>query len=218
MRAIYHDSRFIKWSFLGLWCGTLIALGTPFTYKLTSIPLGDDLCFTAFTFHRNVEVISLSLVVLFDTAVMVAISIRMMSYSLSNSWKSKLYCLIFGNEMGHTSRVFLKSSQVYYLSVVVTLLLDRLVTHHSSYSSLVTVQLCYLGMLLSPIPDIIVVMVGMFQAVFHNTMICRVFRMMKLDSGTSSDTMPTYTTPMAFDLNGLLTQDSSLTSNDTVVS
>ena len=115
VRAIYHDSRFIKWSFLGLWCGTLIALGTPFTYKLTSIPLGDDLCFTAFTFHRNVEVISLSLVVLFDTAVMVAISIRMMSYSLSDSWKSKVFSLVFGNEMGHTSRLLLKSSQIYYL-------------------------------------------------------------------------------------------------------
>ena len=115
VRVVYHDSRFIKWSYSVLWCGTLMALGTPFTYKLTSIPLGDGLCFTSFILHRNVEIIALSLLVLFDTAVMIAISIRMVSYSLSNSWKSKMYCLIFGNEMGHTSRVFLKSSQIYYL-------------------------------------------------------------------------------------------------------
>ena len=115
VRVVYHDSRLIKWLYFALWSGTLIALGTPFTYKLTTIPLGDGLCFTSFIFHRNVEIIALSLLVLFDTAVMIAISIRMVSYSLSNSWKSKMYCLIFGNEMGHTSRVFLKSSQIYYL-------------------------------------------------------------------------------------------------------
>ena len=98
-------------------------------------------------------------------------------------------------------------------------------SHHRSVihclpfrSSLVTIQLCYLGMLLSSISDFIVVMVAMFQAVFHNTMICRVFRMMKLDSGTPADTMHTYMTPIAFDINGPLSQNSSLTSDHTLVS
>ena len=93
-----------------------------------------------------------------------------------------------------------------------------LFAYPSFSSSIVTVQLCYLGMLLSSLSDIVVVSVGMFQAVFHNIMICRVFRMMKLDSGTSLDTMHTYLTPIAFDLNGPHSQNSSLTSDNTLVS
>ena len=93
-----------------------------------------------------------------------------------------------------------------------------LFAYPSFSSSIVTVQLCYLGMLLSSLSDIVVVSVGMFQAVFHNIMICRVFRMMKLDSGTSLDTMHTYMTPIAFDLNGPHSQNSSLTSDNTLVS
>ena len=115
LRAIYHDYRIIKYFFFALWSGTLIALGTVFTSQLKGIPLGNGLCLTISIFHRTVAIASLFLLTIFDTAVMVAISIRMMSYSLSNSWKSKVYCLIFGNEMGHTSKVFLKSSQIYYL-------------------------------------------------------------------------------------------------------
>ena len=60
----------------------MIALWIPFVNKLTSIPLGDGLCFMSFTFHRNVEVISLSLVVLSDMTDVVAISIGMMFYMI----------------------------------------------------------------------------------------------------------------------------------------
>ena len=115
VRAVYHDSRPIKCVFLFLWLLTLVSIGTPFTYTLPSIPLGDGKCFVTFIFHRRLEAISLAALTLFDTAVMIAISIRMMSYSLSDSWKSKVSSLVFGNEMGHTSRLLLKSSQIYYL-------------------------------------------------------------------------------------------------------
>ena len=115
IRALYSNSRVLISSFFILWCTTLISLGIPVMYKLRSISLGNDLCATSFEFHRYPVVIAVSLMTLFDTTIMVAISIRMMSYSLSDSWKSKMFCLIFGNEMGDTSRMFLKSSQVYYL-------------------------------------------------------------------------------------------------------
>ncbi|KAK7686672.1 hypothetical protein QCA50_010272 [Cerrena zonata] len=199
VRAVYNHSRIIQGVFFALWALTLIALGTPFTYEVPSIPLGNGLCFKSLVFHRHFEAISLSLLIVFDTAVMVAISIRMMSYSLSDSWKSKVYSLVFGNEMGHTSRLFLKSSQIYYFS-------------------LVSIQFVYLGaLLLTSIPDEIVVMVALFQALFHNIMICRVYRMMKLDSGSPSDNVPSYVTPIAFDLNdALYTQDSTLVSHRTI--
>ncbi|KAK7690228.1 hypothetical protein QCA50_006881 [Cerrena zonata] len=199
VRAVYNHSRIIQGVFFVLWALTLIALGTPFTYEVPSIPLGNGLCLRSLVFHRHFEAISLSALTLFDTAVMIAISIRMMSYSLSDTWKSKVYSLVFGNEMGHTSRLFLQSSQIYYFS-------------------LVGIQLAYLGTLLSPsIPDEIVVMVALFQAMFHNIMICRVYRMMKLDSGSPSDNVPSYVTPIAFDLNDALdTQDSTLFGDRTI--
>ena len=114
VRAVYHTSIVIRWLFFVLWAMTSVALGIPFTIKLNSTPIGNGLCYTNFIIHRTVTVITLFTVTLFDTAVMVAISLRMVSYSLSDSWRSKAFCLIFGNEMGHTSRVFLKSSQKYY--------------------------------------------------------------------------------------------------------
>ena len=49
-------------------------------------------------------------------------------------------------------------------------------------------------------------MVGMFQAVFHNIMICRVFRMMKLDSAVGFETTETYLTPIAFYVRDLPSQ------------
>ena len=76
-------------------------------------------------------------------------------------------------------------------------------------SSLITVQLCYLGTLLSSTSDTLVAMVAMFQTSFHNMMTCRVFRMMKLDLDTSADTVPTYVTPIAFDLDVLDSQNIS---------
>ena len=115
VRAVYHDSRPIKGVFLFLWLLTLVSIGTPFTYTLPSIPLGNGKCFITFIFHRRLVAISLAALTLFDTAVMIAISVRMMAYSLSDSWKSKVFSLVFGNEMGHTSRLLLKSSQIYYL-------------------------------------------------------------------------------------------------------
>ena len=116
VRAVYHDSRAIKYVFFVLWLATLAILGVPFTVKLTSTPLGSDKCLTIdYSYRRCLSIISLFALTLFDTAVMVAISVRTVSYNVEGSWKSSLCCLIFGNEMGHTSRVFLKSSQVYYL-------------------------------------------------------------------------------------------------------
>lgn len=116
IRVVYHDSRVIKYSFFALWSATLVALGVPSTIELPFIPLGNGVCLTSkYIYHRHLSIVSILALAVFDTAVMAAISVRMVSYSLSDSWRSKLYCLVFGNEMGHTSRLFLTSSQIYYL-------------------------------------------------------------------------------------------------------
>lgn len=115
VRAAYHDSRPIVGLFAALWACTLLSFSTPFTYDVTVTPIGEGKCLTSAIFHRPLEAVCLLSLAVFDTAVMIAISIRIMSYSVSQSWKSKLSSLIFGKEMGHTSRLFLRSTQIYYL-------------------------------------------------------------------------------------------------------
>lgn len=115
VRAAYYESRVIVGSFAVLWACTLLYIGTPFAYVVTIIPLGAGKCAMSTKLNHTLEAAGFLLVAIFDTAVMIAISIRVMSYSLSQTWKSKLYSLVFGNEMGDTSRMFLRSTQIYYL-------------------------------------------------------------------------------------------------------
>ena len=116
IRVVYHDSRFTKYSFFALWSVTLIALSVPSTIELTSTPLGNGIClFSKYTYHLQLSIISILVLAIFDTAVMAAISVRMVSCNSSDSWRSKLYYLVFGNGVGHTSRLFLTSSQIHHL-------------------------------------------------------------------------------------------------------
>lgn len=116
VRAAYRNSRSTNHFFLIFWAITLMSLGVPFSVKLTSVSLGNHSCYNTIVFNRHVVIICLILLSLFDMAVFVAISIRVMSpNNPSSSWRSKLSSLVFGDDMGHISRLFLKSSQIYYL-------------------------------------------------------------------------------------------------------
>ena len=118
IRVAYHNSPVTKYSFFALWSVTLIALGVPATIELTSTPLGNGIClFFKYIYHRQLSIISILVLAVFDTAVMAAISVRMVSCSSLDSWRSKLYCLVFGNGIGHISRLFLTSSQIHHLWV-----------------------------------------------------------------------------------------------------
>ena len=99
------------------WMTTLTALGVPLTVKLTSTPLGNDLCFISYVFHRPIMIGYLIVLAFFDMAVFVAISVRIMSPNPSSSLRSRISCWMFGDKMGHLSRLFLRSSQMYYLWV-----------------------------------------------------------------------------------------------------
>lgn len=114
VRAAYHDSRTVVGLFCILWSCTLLSFGTPFTYIVTVVPTGDGTCLVSTVFRHPLESACLLTLAIFDTAVVIAISIRVVSYSLSQSLKEKLTSLLFGSEMGHTSRLFLRSSQIYY--------------------------------------------------------------------------------------------------------
>lgn len=203
IRAVYHDSRLIKWTFFALWSATLVTLGIPLTVDPTVAisPTFKDGITSNYGHKRRLAILTLCTLTLFDTAVMVAISIRMVSYSLSDSWKSKIYSLIFGNEMGHTSRLFLRSSQMYYLWALfyplITLKTAFLIIMNLT-SPVVLVQLCYFGILLAPQPDALVLAIGIFHAVFHNMMTCRVYRMMKIEYNAGLTTVHTNITPIAF--------------------
>ena len=115
VRAAYHNSRLMRWSFFALWMTTLTALGVPLTVKLTSTPLGIDLCVISYVFHLPIMIGYLIVLAFFDMAVFVAISVRIMSPNPSSSLRSRISCWMLGDKMGHISRLFLRSSQIYYL-------------------------------------------------------------------------------------------------------
>lgn len=87
VRAAYYESRVIVGSFAVLWACTLLYIGTPFAYVVTIIPLGAGKCAMSTKLNHTLEAAGFLLVAIFDTAVMIAISIRVMSYSLSQTWK-----------------------------------------------------------------------------------------------------------------------------------
>ena len=121
VRAAYPDSRPVISIFAFLWlCCTNLAFCTILSFPVTVKQIDHGKCAISIGYHPiwlSADFIGLTI---FDTAVIVAISMRIMTHSIARSWRSKLRLLVFGNEMGYTSRIFLQSSQVYYLYVYLT--------------------------------------------------------------------------------------------------
>lgn len=116
VRALYFPSRTIMIIFGALWMLTLTTFVSPFAYKLKTTHNEDGTCTISASFNHTLGNLPLLLLLAFDTAVVVAVSIRVMRYSgTDQSWKSKIRLLLFGEYLGHTPRVFLRTGQIYYL-------------------------------------------------------------------------------------------------------
>ena len=54
-------------------------------------------------------------VFIFDTAVFLAITMRMLSISITDTWRGRLSFFFGGDGLGHVTKVLLHSGQLYYL-------------------------------------------------------------------------------------------------------
>ena len=112
VRGIYSRSRTVIILFAILWATTLSALCLPFSYTIKSFLDESGQCKAAF--HRS-QLLPIPLVVLvaFDTAVLIAISIHLTMYDPSVPLRSRVRSIIEAKNMGRISRTLLRSGQIY---------------------------------------------------------------------------------------------------------
>lgn len=114
IRAVFNQSRIIKYSFLALWLATLSAIAAPFAVDGTHIGT------TKNCINSNVKQYSsagIVVVAVHDTSVFMAISMRLLMYSFADGWSQRLKTFFSGGGMGNMSKALLKSGQLYYAYV-----------------------------------------------------------------------------------------------------
>lgn len=118
VRAVFLHNRPVIVAFVMLWISTLGTLTQPFTIHRERTHANTSLCLTAVESFSTVGLIA---VAVFDTAVFLAISVRLgvMSYLGTNDWKGRTKSFFTGGniplEGPVMSRVLLKTGQLYYL-------------------------------------------------------------------------------------------------------
>lgn len=117
VKAVFHQSRLVILFFVILWMSTLGTLSQPFTiHRETSHDA--SLCLTDVESFSTVGLIA---VVVFDTAVFLAISIRLglMAYVETDNWKERIKSFFTGGNIlleGPTvTGLLLRTGQLYYL-------------------------------------------------------------------------------------------------------
>ncbi|KAK7681911.1 hypothetical protein QCA50_014873 [Cerrena zonata] len=99
--------------------------------------------------------------VIFDTTTMIAISDGFIRRAPGRSWTEKLKSVMLNKHVGPISGLFLRSGQIYYLATVGVHFSTAVIALSSVIDAIYIAQLSFL------------------VSVFHNIMICRVFRLLK---------------------------------------
>ncbi|KAK7681905.1 hypothetical protein QCA50_014867 [Cerrena zonata] len=157
-------------------------------FKVSDLPNQDGTCELIATYNNKLLCTPFIAQAIFDTAVMVAISIGFVRHSPGPSWNEKLKSTILIKHMGHISGLFLRSGQIYYLTTIGIHLTMAVIASSSA------IPPDYIGQL------------SLLTSTFHSIMTCRVFRLLKLSQfDQSSDatffrpaTYSAATSPIAF--------------------
>lgn len=113
IRAVFNQSRIIKTAFFILWLGTLGGgLTAPFGVDGTHIGTTENCINTNVKSYSSAGIV---VVAIHDTSVFLAISLRLLMYSLADTWGQRFKSFFSGGGMGNMSRSLLKSGQLYYL-------------------------------------------------------------------------------------------------------
>lgn len=117
VRAAYIHSRFITALFLILWISTFAAFIGPFASNYKMVGRENGVCTYSLHFNGLLLAVPFVPLLVFDSSVVVAISIHIMRYSPDSSWKARFRLLFGEKNIGHISRLFLRTCQLYYLYV-----------------------------------------------------------------------------------------------------
>lgn len=114
IRGIFHDSPKIIAIFALLWFSTCASLTAPLSFSGVNVDLINRVCLM--TDVKPFGVTAFLTIFVFDTAVFIAITIRVLSISLANTWRGRLRLFFLnGDSLGHITKVLLHSGQLYYL-------------------------------------------------------------------------------------------------------
>ncbi|CAL1702823.1 unnamed protein product [Somion occarium] len=159
VKAVFRRSPILVGIFAILWLSTLGSFTLPFSTTGERL-LGSHNCVT--TNVTPISSVGFLTVAIFDAIVFVMISIRLVSYSMADSWKERIFSFFSGQNMGFLSKAVLKTGQLYYLATVGVniFVLFTLVT--------------------SSFPPALRAVLTMPTVALQNAMACRVYRLLKL--------------------------------------
>ncbi|CAL1702835.1 unnamed protein product [Somion occarium] len=159
IKAVFYRSRIIVGIFCFLWLSTLCAFSAPFSIDARNVGSSIFLCTSEV---NDLGVLGFLAVAIFDTLVFLAISIRIMTYCLADTWKGRIRTFFRGEGMGYVSKTLLQTGQLYYMMSV-------------------SVNLLAIALLFVPsIPKGIPAALTVPSVAVQNAMACRVFRLLKL--------------------------------------
>ncbi|CAL1700652.1 unnamed protein product [Somion occarium] len=158
VRAVFRESRLIVGVFALLWLSTFTTITIPLSshgIMLETIRVCSN------STLQSYDSIGFVAVAVFDTLVLIAISVRVLSGSMAISWSERCRSLLSGKGLGTVSRILLQTGQLYYLATVgVNIAMAILI--FTSESEAVQVGVAIVGVAL------------------QNIMACKVYRLLKL--------------------------------------
>ncbi|KAK7681896.1 hypothetical protein QCA50_014858 [Cerrena zonata] len=169
VRVLYFYSQFTIVLFMVLWALTFTSLLAIPAYQISSSQNPDGTCTFHTSYNKKLLSVPFLALVIFDTAVIIATSASFITGSSSRSWRTKLKSMITTKDVGHISKIFLRSGQIYYLVTI-------------------GIHLFMFIIMISPsikIPTYYIGELSLLTCIFHNMMSCRVFRLLKLSDHNS---------------------------------
>ena len=100
------------YGFTALWFSTWSSFLIPISFNIDDNP-DNAICLATET--KPWGAIGFFTVLIFDTAVFVAISLKVTAISMDRSWRTRMRMFFTGRETGYISRTLLRSGQLYYL-------------------------------------------------------------------------------------------------------
>ncbi|KAK7683063.1 hypothetical protein QCA50_013735 [Cerrena zonata] len=178
VNGVYFESRVAMGGFTLLWLTTFISLTAPFGSRALNIG-PTPFCMIS----HDVKLGGAGAVPLavFDTIVFFAITIRVLTFTVEDTWKARLDALLKGRGIGQVSKGLLRTGMLYYGVTVGVNFASMIITlgdvGHPQFQSMVLVV----------------------TVVLQNAMACKVFRLLKL--GILEDTGSTLRNGMGMSIN-----------------
>lgn len=115
IRGVYTHSRAVVALFALLWLSTFASFALPFTWTLSVVHRGARSCSVNTNNRRYLGAVPFIVLVVFDTAIIIATSFRMAPHDVSRGWRGRFRSILVIRNAGRVSKALVRSGQVYYM-------------------------------------------------------------------------------------------------------